>query len=428
MRNKRFLIVNSWHDSNKGDCAIVLGSIDALRASYGNDCQITVTTYLANRSPFYSDAFRHIHKAHPGVETLPPSLPVVPRFTPPGLMIRRLARAILKLMFPRLLPSKPDERALSEADVVIDAGGLHFAFPSRNPVRLPIRPFLFAYPMALARRFGKTTVLYGHSFGPFNTALSRLVMRKLLGLADHVLVRESESMQTAERLGVPRQKLRRIPDPAFAIRADKSVDDVLTRHGLKTGQFVAVSVRQLPGAPRPAADRYFQSIATLIEHLIQSRNVTVSLVAHTLGPTPEEDDRLAITAVLERLDDAAAGNVVVIDEDLAPPRLAAVYGQALIVVATRFHATVLSIVGGTPPLSLSYFGSKATGTMRDLGLSSFSKDAADIDPDELCDTVDRMMEDHKTLRDQISQLAVQLRNEALGVPGILTSAPASAVP
>ena len=65
-------------------------------------------------------------------------------------------------------------------------------------------------------------------------------------------------------------------------------------------------------------------------------------------------------------------------DDLSPNQLAELYGAAKLVIATRFHAVVLAITGGTPVIAIPYFGVKTQGSLSDLGLSEYVIELADL--------------------------------------------------
>jgi polysaccharide pyruvyl transferase WcaK-like protein len=141
-----------------------------------------------------------------------------------------------------------------------------------------------------------------------------------------------------------------------------------------------IAARRHPYLEDEAARRLVAEVAAAARALLGRGVVTrVAVVAHTLGPTPVEDDRPAAAAIAS----AIGRRAVFIDDDLGPQELASLYGRAAVVVAVRLHAGILSMVGGTPAVVISYFTAKAPGVMAGLGAAASVADYDAVDADTL---------------------------------------------
>ena len=95
------LLVNCWHDSNKGDAAISIGVIDALKNGAVAD-RIRVASYMYY--PKQEDlefGFRHVRVAHPDVEFVQTSLPAAARTVGKFKSLILSLRGVLKLLCPQ---------------------------------------------------------------------------------------------------------------------------------------------------------------------------------------------------------------------------------------------------------------------------------------------------------------------------------------
>jgi colanic acid/amylovoran biosynthesis protein len=404
------LVVNCWDDSNKGDAAITIGVLNTLKFNEVAD-RLQVSSYVVHSSEAeMSHAFRHVRGSHPAVELIPCYFPALSRSIGKTKALIRFCRSVVKLLVPNLMRDTPLDTAVRKASIVVSNGGLYFGFKPASLMFSIYHLVAFSYPMLLARRLGRPYVLFSQSFGPFPSALLRAWMRGLVSNSAGAWCRESMSRGVLADLGADESRLKVIPDAAFGIKADTHA--VLTHNAfsqLRSQEYVAISLRSLvpAGFSEEAEQRYRASFRQAIEWLVKDRKMLVALVAHTQGPLSDEDDRIITREVYDSLTPEIVPSVVFCDEDLSPVELCSLYGQAKLVVATRFHAVVLSICGGAPVIAVPYFGVKTQGAFKDLGLSSFVLEVANMDGDTIIARIESCLSNEVELRATIGSIAEQ---------------------
>ena len=382
------LVVNCWHDSNKGDAAISIGVVNALKNN-GVANLVQVASYIYY--PKHEDleyGFRHVRACHPDVELVQTALPAAARSVGKFASLNLSIRALLKLFAPNLIPDRGFERAVRDARVVVSNGGLYFGFAKSGFLFTVYHLLAFSYPMLLAKRLGIPYVLYAQSFGPFRDRLSRVWVKWLVAGSAATWARESFSRETLIALGAPPGKVSVVADAAFGLKVSPAgISSVLQRFGLRPLRYVAISARGLDasGHSHEAESKYRKSISDIIGWLTSECGLKVALIAHTTGPLVEEDDRIMSRAIFGSLPPETTSHVCLIDADLSPEELAQLYGSASFTIATRFHAVVLAICGGAPAIAIPYFGVKTQGSMRDLGLDGFVLEVRDLTVDSLKD-------------------------------------------
>lgn len=252
-----------------------------------------------------------------------------------------------------------------------------------NPIRWA-NLYNHLYPLMLARKYKVPYVIWGHSLGPFVDKFSLSLTARVLVNAQLVAVRESFSYDIALQMGVPRKKVRLIPDPAFGIQPcySERLTQVLQAHDLSPGDFIAVTVRQWKSL---YFHHYLDGIAQISRRLVYKGFVKrIAIVVHTLGPIEIENDLVASKMLLECLRDVP---VSLVYEDLSPEEMCALYGQSKFVIGTRFHSVILALAAGTPAYAISYFGPKAVGIMQDLGMGEWVTTLDDLKVNEVVDKV-----------------------------------------
>jgi polysaccharide pyruvyl transferase WcaK-like protein len=176
-------------------------------------------------------------------------------------------------------------------------------------------------------------------------------------------LRESTSVAVAERLGLRDAVVR--PDMAFATAAQRT-ERVAALLGPDDGPVVALVLRTHPHAGEAADVRVAEAVAAVGRALIADGTASSLLVmAHTLGPTPVEDDRPAARRLAALLADQPAR---LVEDDLSAEELAALYGGCAAVVTVRLHAAILALAHGTPAFSIAYMTRKTEGVMTEAGL------------------------------------------------------------
>ncbi len=383
------VLASAWHDDNKGDSAIAEGVME-LVAEVEPGVRFVVASMLDARHPGFATAYRHLKRARPDLQVVgSPVAKPEPERRASGL-VRWFFGATSALVALALGARGGDlARRILDGRLVIANGG-HTLYAQRGPSSW-IRLVRILYPYWLARRFGRPYAVFGQSLGPFDDPLGRRWVAGVLRHAERVCVREALSLDVARGLGVPEARLALVPDPAFALTPSPTpaVRAVQERHGLRAGAYWVVTVRQAYGRAGRAESTaaFVAEMARFIERALSAGRVErVAIVAHTLGPVPSEDDRIPARALHAAV---ASDRAVLIEDDLAPRELAALYGDAAWVVGTRFHSVILALVAGTPTLAVSYFGPKTHGIMRMLGMEALCLDLATFDADEALARIER---------------------------------------
>src|SRR5450432_2301317 len=104
------LIVNCWHDSNKGDAAITIGLLNALAKNDVGE-HLAVASYAAYPTPEkWAYAFRHVLLEYPEATLVPTSVPALVSSVGAKPAFWLAVRGLFKLIFPGLVRDQPLER------------------------------------------------------------------------------------------------------------------------------------------------------------------------------------------------------------------------------------------------------------------------------------------------------------------------------
>ncbi len=386
----RVTLVNAWHDDNKGDSAIVIATMNVLQEIQGEKARFGLVAQSLTESDDIAHAYRHVRSACGCVEVAPCLLPTMKAAGGTRWQLALSALSYLCRLLSASLRLKRSRssgaRLIAESALVISKGGHKLHTAKSNPLHYA-NLYSHLAPLLLARHYGVPFVLWGHSLGPFHDRFSRWWVRAVLKDATAIGVRESLSGELAIQLRLPADRVYRVPDPAFALTPALTprVEQLMREHELEQERFLTITVRWIPHLPRESYSYYLDQVARIGSELLRAGFVQrVAVVVHTMGPIPREDDSIASRQLLERLRGLP---VCLIQEDLSPMELSALYGQSKFLLGTRFHSVILALVAGAPCYALSYFGPKSLGIMQDMGMGDWVVPAANLKADAVVERI-----------------------------------------
>jgi glycosyltransferase involved in cell wall biosynthesis/polysaccharide pyruvyl transferase WcaK-like protein len=399
------LLVNHWHDDNRGDSAITQGIVTLL-SSVAPDARVSLTT-LAEAGELFAGSTRHLERFRPDLRAAASPVPTELRGSTaprPRWAVARDA-AIWWSRLAKHLPVAPGRSArspwrplLHDVDLVVLVGGSNIFDDAGVPALLSLpRLAEVLSPAQAAIRDGTPVLLLGHTLGPFHRRPARLLARRMLHGAAAV-VRETKSVGTARELGLT--AVEEAADMAFAITPARTppVERMLRAVPAPPRRTLAISVRRHPTLGTGADARLVREFAGAARALIRTGLVdAVALVPHTVGPTPVEDDRPLTRQLSEELRDVP---VAIVDDDVSPAELSAFYGEMAAVVAVRLHAAILAVNAGTPTFAVSYLTGKTQGVMTQVGLPDAVGEFATVTADAIVREVTAQLRD-ATLRDRL---------------------------
>jgi len=401
----RIALVGCWHDDNRGDGAILLGLIQDLYALHPGVQLRAFSIFSDERGPF-ATAFRHVRSIFPQIETY--TSPIGDIYNPNIGHIRRIFRAKSLMIGPLgwgIPPGRPSLAPLIGSDRIISVGGYRFKADRGDLIDL-IRLLFHSLPLLLAQRYEKPYVIDAQSIGPIRGSLHRKIVRRALGGARLIGVREWPSFAEVRSLG-PAARLVCVPDAALAVDpiASDRVLGFMRAHNLTDRPYIVLAPRQWFFENRDKYRAYIDTMARFVRELSRDGHRVV-LVAHALGPIPREDDRRACREIAVR---AGAPPPLIVAEDWNPMELAAFYGRAAALVGGRLHAALLAARAGAPPIAIAYEGTKTQGIMDMIGLEDFVLHISALDYPGLIRIFDKMMAEKDAIKPALSDRIRALR-------------------
>ena len=338
----RIALVNVFPDSNKGACALTWASLDLVFKAFPGASVGLIPTAVTPPDPA---PFRHTRPRYPGVTILPPLFDGEGKRA--AVLLWRLARTLGQVLrFHRDAHNEhPTLEWIRNCDLVVSVGGVNFQTTEgtlRDDPRLVIR----VLPLLAAQKIDVPTVLLGAQIGPFGTRLGGWLFRRIAAKSAAVFYRDRTS---ASELRGPDTQSRcmLLPDSALAL-AVSSMTAAENPWGRRGVDIEAPTLALVISSALRANERREEHVA-LFAHL--ARVLLASGVVRQVVVVLQTDEDRAISRDLAQ--SLALDPRFVLDDDLDPDQLSGVYGACRMVISSRLHAVLLSLLAGVPAISLA---------------------------------------------------------------------------
>lgn len=354
----KFMIVNAFGRSNRGDSVLLDECIHEIRAKFP-DAQIAGAVF---------EGIVDAQAVHPTVQWSErignTGGGAVNRLKSLVYLIAAWIGAYVPwLGLDRLLPARQREtfRAIRDSNVVISAPGGY------------IHDTNFAYFIALLHIhlgtiLGKTVILAPQSVGPIERPISRAVARHVLGKVPFLCARESYSWDfLAHELKLPEKNVYRTGDSAFwndRVEDNRAlVDRIYSEIDVAPDKPVlgmTVVNWSFPKSkePKAAYDRYTTAVARAADHMSETHGLTPVIFNQVSEDLPTAYE----------IQKKARHPVVIDATSREPDMLRALITRSKVFLGTRFHSCIFAMMAGRPTFAIAYLP-KTEYIMNDLKLT-----------------------------------------------------------
>jgi len=396
----KIVITNLYSAANRGDAAIVKGMKNAL-GEYVTDSEIIVL------SKFYKVA-----QTITGLKSYPP---LIDRLTFLGYfkLIYFLVWAYLykkNINFPTFGMEARTKNYL-DADVIISVGG---GYLNDN---FPVAIIRWLFEFYFGKLLGKKVIIYANSVGPFNKSWSRPLVRFVFNKLDLITLRDSQSKEVLDSIGVNPSRIHVTADAAWCIEplsykeGFRLLEDEVPDLG--EGLKVSISVRRwefYKGDNNKAHSKYIKTISTLVDHLVENRCAEVFFLSTcTAFGGYRNDDRLVAHDIVENIRNL--GRVKILHGEYLPEQLSAIYANMDIHIGTRMHSNILAMLSETPVVAIEY-EPKTKGMMDSFGLREWVVNIEQINSERLIQMVDKAIEKRDSIKSQITKNLPELKKKS----------------
>ena len=238
--------------------------------------------------------------------------------------------------------------------LIIGGGGILMDLYKREA------PLYGSYAM-MAKRSNVPYIVYGCGAGPLNTSLGKWFIRYMCKHAQSVSVRDPESKQLLNSIGVSKEVLV-MGDPAFSLLYDRQEYSPVPR---KIGVTAVPYYNNAywPEGNEEKYNNYITGMAKNLDEISTKYDVEITFFA-TKFPQDADVTKDILTLMTHKQ------NVKIIDQNLLPVDLMEVTANQDLIIGTRLHSLILATDTKTPIMAVGYHH-KVTDFMKLANLDEF---------------------------------------------------------
>ncbi len=398
---------------NGGDAAILLSIIHLLKKEFGSEIELIIYDSQPEIARRYYPSL-NLRKLIYLKETQVAPMKFLGRSLL-GRGVRRLFNNILRFLF-KINPPRfyfaawcwkqnihwitkllvdadelQDIKNYSDADLIVSTGGTYLVEHYS-----PLTARIFDYNLSILMQ--KPLVFFTQSLGPFTKHKYQSIFRNIFNKSLVVLVRDEASFENLKEIQVDPTKIHINSDVVFAFGNDveepnKFSSNLTSTSGLK----IAISVRNWNHFTTTDAisgmNMFRKSIGMLAQHLIENYNADITFISTCQGiPDYWTDDSRVATEIAESLPVEIQKQIKVDRKFHSPNELVDILKSYDVVIPTRMHASILSLVAGTPVFPIAY-EFKTKELFRRLEMDKWIQDIEYIEPESLTTSMDAFIKE-----------------------------------
>lgn len=396
-------IISAYTWYNKGDAAILMGTITELNEFYGSEnIEINILTFTPELDEKkYKSHFKNVNKVKSNIFN---PYPVKKTKFHKGIAIFKMAMeyGFFKIKKSRLNKLESYKTCLDSDLIVICGGGFLGGNKYNSLIHLA--------QIDLINHLKQPKVLWGTSIEPPTKSLLRKITEKTLSSVDVILPRETVT-KSYLNTWYPKENIISTPDLAFKLENKSYIhihEDIKEIKKSTNKVLVGITMREWNF---PKSDEPEKMKTQYINSLVETINSLSS--THTFIFVPQvimfgDDDRIFANLVKSMIEDS--NNLIVLDRDYSPYELKNLISNFDQFVGTRMHSNIFCASIGKAPVAIAY-EKKTNGIMDKLNLSSYVIDIEDITSKKLLGLIQANHENQTKLNSETKQRVMSFQTE-----------------
>lgn len=407
----RILITNTYTIYNKGDAAIIIGTLKTIRKFY-READISILGYTPDKDRKYYSKY--------SAKTYDRLFSTVGK-NRSWLFITSLVfffKMILFLIWTKLdfIPIPKKDKIILElyrnADIIISCGGAYLGGKKYASLVTSL------FPIYLAKNLKKKVYFYANSIDPFLSNFVKHLTKFVLNRVDLITLREPHSLEVLKSIKI-RRPTHLTADPAFLIDEGPLEEGkfLLRKAGVvnASGLRIGMTVRRwnFPNSidPKEKYENYLREISSFIERMVEGKEATVILFPQVIV-APNDDDRIISNEIKTRLKQRVCERVFVLNGDYTPEQIKTMIGTTDVFVGTRMHSNIFAISMHVPTLAIAY-EIKTNGIMKMVGLEDYVVDISTLTADQIVDRINELLKNGEKIKTLIKEKLPVIKTLAL---------------
>jgi len=303
---------------------------------------------------------------------------------------------------------RTNKNYVSQFDLlIIGGGGILMDFYRREA-------HLYGTYALMAKNANVPYIVYGCGAGPLDTSTGRFMIRLMCKHAENISVRDPESKQLLEDIGV-KKEVKVIGDPAFSLHKPKKVQ-AKKPVSIGVSAVPVYNANYWPSGDEEKYEAYVKSMAENLDHTIDKQNVTITFFA-----TKYPQDVYVTKDIKQYMRNKDKVNII--NDNLHPDRLLEITSSFDIVVGTRLHSLILATDSQTPIIALSYH-QKVSNYMKLINATDrcISLEEIEQDPYVISRAVDMLQTNWQQIVEDTKEISQKLYSDAMNGKQLMAKA------
>ncbi|MBM7703978.1 polysaccharide pyruvyl transferase family protein [Metabacillus iocasae] len=252
---------------------------------------------------------------------------------------------------------------------------------------------------------GCKVAIYGVGAGPITTKPGTFFIKTLSSKVDSISVRDEQSKALLKSIGV-KKDVQVIGDPAFFVRANRKKETQFEVQKVAVTAVPYFSKQYWPSSNEDVYQSYIHGMAKNLDELVKQKGVTV-----TFFSTKYPQD-IEVTKDIARLMEHKEA-VTVLEDNLYPEKIVEICAEHDVVIGTRLHSLILSVVAKTPIVGIGYHH-KVKDFMKTINqMANFVEiDKLHQNNQQFVSLIEQMNKEWDKTNETFTNLSSQFRQEA----------------
>jgi len=243
-------------------------------------------------------------------------------------------------------------RKFEETDLIIDISG--YGLTEDFGLK---RISLYCTEILLSKLLSKPFIIFPQSMGPFNSKLSKFLVRVFIPYVDLIIVRGKESKKYLKELGIcNKKKVYIYPDIAFLFKASpkRRAIEILKENNISVYRNLVGIVPNKRVYERSfvyTRNEYVDILKKIINLILERADTAVVLIPHEFR-ADGLDDREVIMRIIGEV--KSKDRIYALTEEISSADLKAIIGCMDLLIASRFHSIVSGFSMRVPTMVLGW--------------------------------------------------------------------------
>jgi len=286
---------------------------------------------------------------------------------------------------------------------MVGGGGLFFDHPDSNVYLLELLT-----KIKRAKKYDKKVVLFGVGFGPVHLESSRRVLKVILNRVDLITVRDEESRQLVEELGIVQPDIHTTADFVYFLKraSDVQIDKILEKERITLSRRPRIGLCLCCYSNEHPA--WEKSLVAFCRHALDNLEADLWFIPMQTGGG--FDDRASARMIIDDLPNK--DRIFSIEGQYSPQETMGLMARCNMILGERFHGVILSLNNRVPVFGLSY-KPKVERLFKEISHDDWFIREDDMTPEALINGFQKIWNEKETLDDELQKGFKLLENKAL---------------